>query len=191
MKYPAALLIIAAGLASLSAQVPIGLPVILTGSVAPATLANLSCRTYVGPNSPSAIIGFVVTGQAGSSVDVLLRAVGPTLAQFGVSGVLSQPVLTLFDSTGTLMATNTGWSANPWAYQISNAATLAGAFALPQRSSDSAILATLSPGSYTAVVSGLNGTAGNVLIEAYSVPPQTPPPPVSPPFEPTPGAGGG
>jgi hypothetical protein len=107
---------------------------------------------------------------------VLIRAVGPTLAQFSVAGVLAQPVLTLFNSAGTQIATNTGWGTNSNAAQISAAFASTGAFVLPSGSADSALLLSLPPGAYTAQVSGLNNTTGNALIEAYQVPTPTPTP---------------
>jgi hypothetical protein len=98
-------------------------------------------------------------------------------------------VLTLYDSSGKQVATNTGWGTNPIAAQISAAFAAAGALALPQDSADSALLMTLSPGSYTAEVSGLNGATGPALIEFYNVPPPiapSSPPPVPPPNSTTP-----
>lgn len=156
-----------------------------------ATLTNLSCRAYVGTNASIAIAGFTVTGQAGTSVQALIRGVGPTLSQFSMTGVLSRPVLSLFDSTGKLLASNTGWGTGSNASLIVNASWVAGAFALPSGSADSALLMTLSPGSYTAQVSGLNNTSGIALIEVYAVPfvEQTPPTPTTPPPMGTPGSG--
>ena len=130
--------------------------------------ANISTRAFVGKGSNVAIAGFVISGSAGTK-QVLLRAIGPTLSQFSVVGALAQPVLTLFDSSGTLIATNTGWSTNANASQISAVFIAVGAFALPDDSADSALLLSLAPGSYTAEVSGLNGTSGTALIEVYEV----------------------
>ena len=166
--------------------------IILAGQLTPATLTNISCRAYVGTAGNVAIAGFVVAGQAGSGVQVLIRGVGPTLSQFALTGVLAQPVLTLFDSTGKQLAANTGWgtNANPSLIYAMTATT--GAFALPWGSADSVLLLTLSPGSYTAEVSGLYNSTGIALIEVYAVPPaSSPPPPVPPPIVTTPGAGTG
>jgi hypothetical protein len=192
MKKTGALLVLILGLTGLHAQIQ-GLGPIVISSLAPsATLGNVSCRAYVGTGTNVAIAGFVVTGQAGSGVQVLIRGVGPSLSQFALTGALAQPVLALFDSAGRPIAANTGWGTNPSPSDISSAAAAAGAFALPAGSADSALVVTLPPGNYTAQVSGLNNTTGTALIEVYSVPLQTPPPPpTSPPPATTEGAGTG
>lgn len=140
----------------------------------PTQFVNISTRAFIGTGGSIGIAGFVISGTANEQV--LIRAVGPTLAQFSVIGVLAQPVLTLFNSSGTQMATNTGWGTNANAAQISAAFASTGAFTLPSGSSDSALLLSLPPGAYTAQVSGLNNTTGNALIEAYQVPTPTPTP---------------
>jgi hypothetical protein len=138
-------------------------------------LINISARCYVGTGGNVAIAGFVVSGSA-SADRFLIRAVGPTLSQFSVSGVLAQPVLTLYNSSGTQIATNTGWGTNSNASEISAAFAATGAFILPSGSADSALLLNLAPGSYTAQVSGLNNTTGTALAEVYEVPTPTPTP---------------
>jgi hypothetical protein len=132
-----------------------------------AQLANISCRCFVGSGSGVAIAGFVVTGP--SSRQVLIRGVGPTLSNFGIYGSLAQPVLSVVDSSGHQIASDTGWSTNSNAAQIIAAESSTGAFSLPAGSADSALLLTLPPGSYTAQVSGLNNTTGTALIEVYNV----------------------
>jgi uncharacterized protein (DUF1800 family) len=103
--------------------------------------------------------GFVVGGNG--TKQILLRAVGPGLSPFGVSGLLADPVLTVFDSTGASIASNDNWDAP-------NTAVFAtvGAFALLPGSKDAALLRTFAPGAYTAVVSG-NGATGAALLEVY------------------------
>ena len=115
---------------------------------------NVSVRTQVGGGAVLTQ-GFVVTGSAGSTEQVLVRGVGPALSQFDVTGALAQPTLSVFGPGGTLIASNTGWSTNANAGAIADAAAAVGAFALPQGSADSALLLTLSPGSYTLQVAGL------------------------------------
>ncbi|HEY1765719.1 MAG TPA: DUF1800 family protein [Opitutaceae bacterium] len=115
------------------------------------------------------IAGFVVG--AGDPETVLIRAVGPSLAEIfssGVSGLLKQPVLSLFDSSGNLVMSNKGWTTGNATAAIMSAA---GAFPLLAKSADSALLATLPAGSYTAQVSGLNATTGVALLEVYEVNP--------------------
>ncbi len=143
----------------------------LSSSLAsPVNPAAFSCRANVGTGASVAIAGIAVTGTSGTSQQLLIRADGPSLASLGVSGVLAQPSLTLFDSKGNAIATNTVWGTNSNAAQISAAAAGVGAFALPAGSADSALLVTLPPGVYTAQVSGVNSTTGIALVEVYIVP---------------------
>ena len=100
---------------------------------------------------------------------MLIRAAGPSLAQFGISGTLLQADLQLRSTVSgdTVLAENIGWGGNP---QIAAAAQAAGAFAWADPTNlDSAILVTLPPGAYTAEVSGVNGDTGIALVEVYEV----------------------
>jgi inosine/xanthosine triphosphate pyrophosphatase family protein len=130
-----------------------------------ANLINISTRAFVGTNAAVEIAGLVVQGA--QPVTVLVRAVGPTLAQFSVGGVLAQPTLSVIDASGNTVATNTGWSTNSNAAAIATEAAAVGAFSLPSGSADCALLLTLQPGNYTAIVSGVGGTSGIALVEAY------------------------
>jgi hypothetical protein len=130
-------------------------------------LLNISTRSYVGTASNVQIAGIVVTGS--NPATVLVRAVGPALASFGVNGVLEEPSLSVVDSAGNTLAANTGWSTNSNTSAIASATVLVGAFTLPSGSADCALLMTLQPGSYTAVVSGVGGSNGTALVEAYLV----------------------
>lgn len=132
-----------------------------------ASLANLSTRGAV-PAGGNLINGFSVTGSGPKQV--LVRAVGPALAAFGVAGALAQPVLQVVDASGNVVATNSGWSTGPDPTAVAAASTAAGAFALSQGSADSALVLTLQPGNYTAIVSGAGGTSGVALAETYVVP---------------------
>jgi sugar lactone lactonase YvrE len=136
-------------------------------SFATSRLANISSRALVGTSANIEIAGFVVSGPTGSTEEVLIRGVGPALKQFGISGVLENPVLTLFDAAGKLVATNTAWSNNVNAPQVAAAMQSTGAFGLPQGSADSALLLGLAPGAYTAQLTGLNGATGVALAEVY------------------------
>jgi len=119
--------------------------------------------------------GFVLSGNTAKTV--LIRAVGPTLTALGVTGVMADPTLTLFQSQGggtpAAIATNTGWAGDP---QIAQVTTTIGAFALGASSTDSAILITLLPQSpggmfnYSAQAASASGGSGNVLVEVYEVP---------------------
>lgn len=121
-----------------------------------ARLANLSVRTTMAAGQ-TLIMGFTLQGGAKS---VLLRAVGPGLAPFGVSGTMSDPRLALFKDTGQLDA-NDNWGGGS---ALSVAFSSVGAFALPATSLDAALLRTMD-GGHTAQVTGTG--AGVVLVEAY------------------------
>jgi hypothetical protein len=131
-------------------------------------LVNLSARAFVGPGAGLGIAGFVVRGEQPGRY--LIRGVGPALAQFGLTGALADPVLTLTTSDGTLLATNRGWSANAHAADLAIAATQLGAFPLATASRDAALLVTLAPGAYTAQLTGATDTGGLALLEVYEVP---------------------
>ena len=128
--------------------------------------ANLSTRAFAGTGAAVAIPGLVVTGP--SARTFLIRAVGPGLADFGVSGLLARPSLVLMRGA-TAIAANERWeiSADPAA--LIDAAQKAGAFALAAGSADSALLVALEPGAYTVLISGANGGTGNCLVEIYEV----------------------
>ena len=125
-------------------------------------LINISSRTEVGTGSDVMIAGFIIG--PGSSKQVLIRAIGPTLTNYNVTGTLADPVLTLYDSTGTVIDTNDNWTS------ADNAAiTAAGATPLPAGSKDAVLVETLPPGGYTAIVSGLNKTTGIALVEVFEI----------------------
>ena len=132
----------------------------------PGTLINVATRAYVGSGEQVLIAGFVVNGSAPKKI--LLRAAGPALAAFGVPGALAVPVLDLF-SGATRLQSNDHWSTAPGAAEVAAAAGAAGAFAFAPGSADAALLVTLTPGAYTAVVRGANGGTGVALVEAYEV----------------------
>ncbi len=131
-------------------------------------LVNISTRGVVGTGASVMIPGFVITGD--QPKQVLIRCVGPTLANYGVTGTLADPVITLNDSHGTAINTNDNWGSAGDSAQIVSAALTTGAFALPVGSKDSAILTILQPGSYTVTVSGVNATTGVALVEVYELP---------------------
>lgn len=131
---------------------------------------NISTRAAVGTGG-NILIGGFVTGGAWDS-HILLRAVGPGLADKGVPSVLTQPVLSVYDPSGQLVAINVGWSngTSADALAISSAASRIGAFALQPGSTDCAMLLSLKPGAYTVQITGVNGATGVALFEAYQVP---------------------
>jgi hypothetical protein len=131
----------------------------------PSRLTNASARTAVGSGLNAPLVGFVLNGSG--TEQLLVRAVGPGLAQFGVTGALANPVLTIYDANQNTIATNSGWGG---AAALATAFSRVGAFALQPTSADSALLISLPSGSYTAQVTGLGGASGVALIELYEVP---------------------
>jgi len=112
--------------------------------------------------------GFVLSGD--SPRRCLIRAIGPTLSDFDVTNSLSDAKLQLFRSgSSEVIAENDDWSASPSSPAIAHAATVAGAFELPVNSRDAALVVSLEPGAYTAVVSGVDGATGVGLVEVYTL----------------------
>ncbi|MFL6599574.1 MAG: aryl-sulfate sulfotransferase [Chthoniobacterales bacterium] len=123
---------------------------------------NLSTRGMVSTGDNVLINGFIVSGH--DSQTVVLRALGPTLRSFGLSGVLADPVLSLYTSSGTLVATNDNWQTDIGAtFMAQNGLA-------PGDPAESATLqSNLAPGGYTVVVRGKNDTEGISLAEVYEV----------------------
>jgi YVTN family beta-propeller protein len=132
-----------------------------------ARLINISTRAQVGTGANILIPGFVIGGSGTETL--LIRADGPALTAFGVAGALAQPSLSVFNSTGTVIASNTGWGTNSNPAQIASAAASVGAFALASGSADCALVASLTPGAYTVQVSGVGNSTGVALAEVYEV----------------------
>ena len=106
--------------------------------------------------------GFIVKGP--DSQKVLVRAIGPSLAEppFNLTNVLQNPTLSLFDSNGHVFASNDDWRSDQQTEIIATGLQ-------PTNNAESAILTTLGPGNYTAIVRGLNGTTGIALVEVYGL----------------------
>jgi hypothetical protein len=126
-------------------------------------LINLSSRARVGTGENVVITGFVVSGSAAKPI--LLRAVGPGLSRFNLPGVLADPRMTLVQN-GLVLATNDDWGAATNSAAIATAMQQTGAFDLDANSKDAAILLTLQPGIYTAIIDGVTG-GGVALAEVY------------------------
>jgi kumamolisin len=139
----------------------------VTAAQVTARLTNISTRAQVGTGGNILIPGFVIGGSGTETL--LIRADGPALTKFQVSGVLAQPVLGVYDSKGNMLASNTGWGNSTNASQLASLAASIPTFALDQGSADSALLITLPAGAYTVQVSGLNSTTGVALAEVYEV----------------------
>jgi hypothetical protein len=125
------------------------------------TLANLSTRGQVLTGDNVQIGGFIIRGDQGKKV--VVRAIGPSLARSGVTGVLADPLLTLFNSSGIQFGVNDNWKDNPQAQALIDS-TLA-----PSEDLESALLLTLPSDGYTAIVSGVGGATGVGLVEVFDL----------------------
>lgn len=140
-----------------------------TARLAVGNVVNLSTRGLVGVGAtPSLVGGFVIEGQPRR---VLVRAIGPSLAQFGITDALADPHVTLHRNTVSLHA-NGNWDAGPDAAALSQASQNVGAFPLATGSKDAALLVELPPGNYTASVvsESAPATGGTALLEIYILP---------------------
>ncbi len=126
------------------------------------SVRNISTRGEVGLVDDVMIGGFIIGGTAPTKV--LVRAIGPSLVSAGVSGVLDDPVLELHDRSGSLIFSNDNWRDDQEQQIIDTTIP-------PTDDRESAIVATLSPGAYTAIVRGANNTTGVALVEVYSLAP--------------------
>ena len=125
------------------------------------SVLNISTRSDVQTGDDVLIGGFIVFGTG--SQDVLVRAIGPSLAAAGVPDSLGDPTLTLYDAQGAQIDFNDDWQDNPAKDQI-EATTIP-----PNDPKESAVLDTLAPGSYTAIVRGAADTTGTALVEVYAL----------------------
>jgi len=131
-------------------------------------LTNLSTRGYVQTGDNVMIAGLIVVTQP---TRVIIRAVGPSLSQFGVPDVLANPQLELHDANGGI-ARNDDWQVTQLGGVITSdqVGEIQKSQLAPASAAESAIIATLPPGTYTAVVRGVNNTTGNALVEVYAAP---------------------
>jgi hypothetical protein len=125
-----------------------------------AKVLNISTRLPVQTGDNVLIVGFIVTGA--QPKHVLVRAIGPSLTNFGVAGALPDPTLELHDGTGALLASNDNW-------KDSQQAEIQATGIAPSNDLESAIARTLVPGNYTAVVRGKNDSTGIAVVESYDL----------------------
>jgi hypothetical protein len=128
---------------------------------ATARILNISTRALVGGGDNVMIAGLILNGTDNGTI--CFRALGPSLAAFGVQGVIADPRLDLFNAQGTKLGAN-----NNWKDSQQNAIQSAGL--APGNDTESALLTNLAPGNYTAIVSGVGGATGVALVEAYHLP---------------------
>jgi probable HAF family extracellular repeat protein len=125
-------------------------------------LANISTRGVIGTGDNVMIGGLIVSGDANRSANVIVRAIGPSLGNFGVAGALSDPVLELRNGHGDLVASNDNWRSD-------HEAEIRATNLAPSRDGESAIIGTLVPGNYTAIMRGENSATGIGLVEVYQL----------------------
>jgi len=129
-------------------------------------LANVSARAFVGTGNGILMPGIVVTGTVAKRY--LIRAVGPGLGNFGVEGVLADPILEVL-SGQEVIATNDNWATASNSAEVTSLSTIVGAFALGSGSADAALVVELAPGVYTARIKGVGDTTGEALVEVYAI----------------------
>jgi hypothetical protein len=134
------------------------------GTTSNAKLANISTRGSVQTAENVMIGGFVLGGTSINPAKVVIRALGPSLGQAGISNPLGNPTLRLFDNNGSMVGLNDNWQDD-----AGQAAQLQALNLAPANPSESAVVATLPPGQYTAVVAGQGAGTGIGLIEVYSI----------------------
>jgi Putative Ig domain len=132
----------------------------ITPTPASAQLVNVSTRLVIQTGGKVGIGGFIISGT--DPKKVLIRGIGPTLANFGIPNALQDPLLELHDGTGAVLISNDNW-------KVPQQVAIEATGLAPPDERESAILLNLQPGSYTAIESGKNGTTGIGLIEVYDV----------------------
>ncbi|MEY2562888.1 MAG: hypothetical protein QOH88_1081 [Verrucomicrobiota bacterium] len=125
-------------------------------------LANISTRMTAGTGDNQLIGGFIIQGTEPKKI--IIRAIGPSLSQFGIASALADPTLELHDQTGAVVATNDNWSE-------SQRAEIEATGIPPVNELESAIVRTLAPGAYTAITGGKDGAAGTAVVEVYDLSP--------------------
>ena len=131
------------------------------GGTIPVTLTNISTRAFVQTGDNVMIGGFIITG--GGQKKVIVRAIGPSLVNHGITNPLQDPTLELHDHTGAVIAFNDNWMDAP------NKQAIIDSGLAPSNNLESAILTSLDPGAYTAIVRGVSNGTGIGLVEAFDL----------------------
>jgi len=129
---------------------------------ADAQVANFSTRGFVEAGS-NVMIGGVILGNGSGTTNILVRALGPSLSQLGVSDTLADPTLELHDANGAIVMSNDNW-------KDTQECELEGTGIAPSNDLESAMVVTISTGAYTAIVTGNNNGTGVALVEVYRLP---------------------
>lgn len=142
-------------------QVLYGAPTPLPPPAASGRLVNISTRMHVGTGNEVLIGGFIIQGDEVKTV--ILRAIGASLSNSGLTGALQDPQMELYDSAGALLDGNDNWQ------QSVDAGEIVDSGLAPSDPREAAIVARLMPGNYTTVISGVNNTSGIGLVESYTL----------------------
>jgi hypothetical protein len=139
------------------------------GTISPSILRNISSRSVVMTGDDVMIGGFIVQGSG--TKRVIVRAIGPELSQYGVPFPLPDPTLELHDGRGAVIASNDNWQTTVIGGIITKdqVMDIQNSGHAPTDPSESAIIAELPPGNYTAIVRGVNDTTGVGLVEVYDL----------------------
>jgi hypothetical protein len=132
-------------------------------------LGNISTRDFVETGQNVMIGGFIVQGAGAKRV--IVRAIGPELTQYGITNPLANPTLELHNASGALIASNDDWQTTILGGVITGdqVSDIQNSGHVPTAASESAIIANLPPGNYTAIVRGVNNTTGVALVEVYDL----------------------
>jgi hypothetical protein len=144
----------------------------ILSAILPATnITNISTRAFVQTGDDVMIGGFIVQGTGPKRV--IIRAIGPELTQSGITNPLANPTLELHNGTGALIAANNNWQTTILGGVITSnqVSDIQNSGHAPTAASESAIIANLPPGNYTAIVRGGNNTTGVALVEVYDLSP--------------------
>jgi hypothetical protein len=126
-------------------------------------LGSISTRGFVEVDDNVMIAGLIVGPSNGASIRILARGMGPTLSDFGVPDALADPTLDLVNSSGTIIRSNNNW-------KDSQRAEIEAAGLPPNHDEEAALVETVAPGAYTAIVRGNGRTSGVGLVEVYNIP---------------------
>ncbi len=141
-------------------------------SAPPAALvANVSTRLPVGTGDNALIEGFIVTGPSGSTKKIIVRAIGPSLIPFGIADAVANPTLEIFDANNAKIASNDNWKTTQVGGIIASDqfVEINSSGVAPSNDLESAIIANLAPGSYTAAVRGAGNTVGTGVVDAFDL----------------------
>ena len=127
----------------------------------PGRLINISTRMHVGTGNEVLIGGFIIQGDVFKTV--ILRAIGPSLSNSGLTGALQDPQMELYGSTGALLESNGDWQ------QSVDSGEIISTGLAPADPREAAIVVRLAPGNYTTIISGVNNTTGIGLVESYTL----------------------